>query len=319
MPAAAGEVGAVHAQVDDALDLLRQHLYRGVGGPAELVHDDDRLGQEGAVVRQAVPGGEVRGREGLVGHGAVPRDAVGGRVGGVARLLGDDGRGHAEQLGLVVRVHDVARVEDDAVLALLLALGLEGVVGVGDQVLVHGGVDGRGADLVEPEPVDGDVGVLVGVPGRLLVPPGPLENVALDLVGRPLPVPCVDVPDGLGVGELADGGQVCGPVAVAAVGNIVLVLDIAVPFVEPGRVTRVLRPVVWVDNDIKVHMWVVLDSVHRGLPVWICPGRVSGVYIKRHHNVGTGGHHRSECREAEKRPHAAGDGPVQGTRRCESR
>ena len=46
---------------------------------------------------------------------------------------------------------------------------------VGDQVLVHGGVDGRGADLVEPEPVDGDVGVLVGVPGRLLVPPGPLS------------------------------------------------------------------------------------------------------------------------------------------------
>lgn len=192
------------------------------------MHNHHRLRPQRRIVRQPIPRRQRRHVERLVRLRTVGDDrrvAERGRVCRVARLLGDHGVGQPEQLRFVAGVRHGPRVEDHRVAAVVpvdvagCARGGEGRVGVRNEVGDEGRVAGLGpcADFVEPQARDGDVGGGVGRPGRCRVPGGPLGDVGFDVGDGAGAVLRVDVADELCVGEVVDGGQVGGPIAVTAV------------------------------------------------------------------------------------------------------
>lgn len=256
MPAPAREIRAMHAQPSHPLNLLLQRLHRRGRRAHKLMHNNHRLRQVGCIVGQPLPGREVRVVKGRVGCWAVPGDVARDGVVRVARLLRHHRRGHLEQLGFIRGVGNVPCVEHDRVPTVIIVVAVivarvKSRISKGDNVLVIGAVDRVGANLVEPQAVDGDVGRLPFGPRRGRVPGGPLGNVGFDVGGTARAVARVDVAEGLGIGELVDGGEMGGPVAVAAVGDVVrAVVDIAVATVVTRWVGCVFGPIVGVDDHV---------------------------------------------------------------------
>lgn len=222
------------------------------------MHNNDRLRQEGAVMRQTVAGRKRRVLKRRVGFRTVPRHIGRGRVARVARLLGDDGRRQPKQLRLVRSVSDGPRVQHNAVFfvvvtAVTAVARTKRRVRIAEQVGIGRVIPGVDADLVEPQAVDGDVGGLAGGPGRGRGPGGPLGNVGAGGGGVAGAVARVDVAEGLGVGEAVEGAQVAGPVAVAAVGDVGVGpagVDVAGAAVGAGGVGGVFGAVVGVDDYV---------------------------------------------------------------------
>lgn len=273
MPAPAGEICAMHAQPSHTLNLLLQRLHRRGWRADKLMHNNHRLRQIGCVVGQAISRREVRVVKGRVRRRTIPGDVTRGGIVCVARLLRHNGRGHLEQGRLIGGVGNVPCVEHDCVPTVIVAVNIarvKGRVGVGDDVLVRGAVARVGANLVEPQAVDGDVGRLPFGPRRGRVPGCPFGNVGFHVGCIARAVARVDVAEGLGIGELVDGGKMGGPVAVAAVGDVVRALVyIAVATVVTRWVGCVFGPIVGVDDHVtgkfvRLSWELHIDGTHAG-------------------------------------------------------
>lgn len=102
-------------------------------------------------------------------------------------------------------------------------------VGITNNILIRGAIARSRTNLIKPQAVDGNIRRLPCRPCRGLVPGGPFGNVGFDVGGIARAVARVDVAEGLGVGELVNGGEVGGPVAIAAVRDVVwIAIDVAV-------------------------------------------------------------------------------------------